>query len=203
MVEMNEKWNPRESIRRARFTAHLIGNVSGKLLDIGAYKGELSEYLPIHLVYQPLDIYDLTKKFKNAVVQDLNRETRLPFKSNFFDVVVCIGTLEHLFHPEKVMAEIRRVLKPDGMAIISLPNDNSIYMKFLHLFNNLDVPFDELKYLHHWFFSKGNARAFVEKYFTVKEELGYAGIYGRYFLLDRNLSFAPEIFYRAKKERVE
>ncbi len=39
------------------------------------------------------------------------------------DVVVTFETIEHIEDYEKFMAEIKRVLKPDGLAVISTPND--------------------------------------------------------------------------------
>lgn len=48
---------------------------------------------------------------------------KVPFEDNFFNVVFCNETLEHLnFHPLKVFKEIQRVLKPGGRVLITTPN---------------------------------------------------------------------------------
>jgi 2-polyprenyl-3-methyl-5-hydroxy-6-metoxy-1,4-benzoquinol methylase len=39
------------------------------------------------------------------------------------DVVVSFETIEHIAHYDTFLSEIRRVLRPDGLAIISTPND--------------------------------------------------------------------------------
>jgi len=201
---MFECWCQKESLRRAKFTANLLGNYNGKILDIGAYKGELSKFLS-DVEYYPLDLYDLRRKFKNAIVQDLNKDKKLHFKSNFFDYVVCIGTLEHLFYPEEIMKEIKRVLKPKRIAILSFPNDVSFYMKILHLFNDLDIPFEKLKFMHHWFFGINSIRKLVSKHFKVLKEKGYVGLYGRIllpqWLLDRFPETSPELFYKCLNEK--
>ncbi len=44
----------------------------------------------------------------------------LPFKVGEFDVVSCLGLLETLPHPERILRELRRVLKPDGVLVLSL-----------------------------------------------------------------------------------
>lgn len=191
---MFEKWNQKESLRRAKFTANLLGNLNGKLLDIGAYKGELSKFLP-NIEYYPLDVYDLKKEFKNAVKQNLNEDTNLSFKDNFFDYVVFIGTLEHLFFPEKILKEINRILKSDGFAIISFPNDNNWYWKLVaHTFHNLDMSFDELKFMHHWFFGEKSSQTLLQKYFKIISKSYYNGIYGRFIPFAKS-----EIFYKVVK----
>jgi SAM-dependent methyltransferase len=47
---------------------------------------------------------------------------QLPFADSSFDVVTCLGSLEHFPSPEGGAAEIARILAPDGRAIIFVPN---------------------------------------------------------------------------------
>jgi SAM-dependent methyltransferase len=46
----------------------------------------------------------------------------LPYDESSFDVVTCLGSLEHFPNPGKGAEEIARVLRPDGTAVIFLPN---------------------------------------------------------------------------------
>lgn len=46
----------------------------------------------------------------------------LPFADATFDVVVCVEVIEHVRNQPALMAEIYRVLKPGGRAIVSTPN---------------------------------------------------------------------------------
>lgn len=43
----------------------------------------------------------------------------LHFKANTFDLVLCLEVLEHAQRPWEIAAEIARVIKPNGFAIIS------------------------------------------------------------------------------------
>ena len=55
-------------------------------------------------------------------VQDLNRDAVLPEADETFDaVLVCVG-VQYLQQPLAVFREIRRVLKPEGVAIASFSN---------------------------------------------------------------------------------
>lgn len=48
--------------------------------------------------------------------------TALPFSDGEFDVVVSFETLEHVANHDAVLTELKRVLKPKGLLIISTPN---------------------------------------------------------------------------------
>lgn len=52
-------------------------------------------------------------------VQDA-RSLEFPYQS--FDLVLCLEVIEHLRDPEELLTEIRRVLRPEGLLIISTPN---------------------------------------------------------------------------------
>ena len=47
---------------------------------------------------------------------------KLPFANESFDIVVSVWVIEHLARPEKVFAEVARVLKPLGHFIFLTPN---------------------------------------------------------------------------------
>ena len=50
------------------------------------------------------------------------RGEQLPFAGESFHLVVCLWVLEHLRHPEAVLGEVRRVLKPGGHFVFLTPN---------------------------------------------------------------------------------
>jgi ubiquinone/menaquinone biosynthesis C-methylase UbiE len=44
----------------------------------------------------------------------------LPFQAGAFDIVICLGLLETIRRPETAIGELRRVLSPDGLLVVSL-----------------------------------------------------------------------------------
>ena len=69
-------------------------------------------------------------KKRYGLIENLNYQvadcTSLPFADNEFDRVVSFETLEHLAEQDQLLAEFRRVLKPDGVLILSSP-DKAVY----------------------------------------------------------------------------
>jgi SAM-dependent methyltransferase len=46
----------------------------------------------------------------------------LPFPDSFFQGVIAVEVLEHLFEPQKAVQEFLRVLKPGGTLFVTMPN---------------------------------------------------------------------------------
>jgi SAM-dependent methyltransferase len=64
---------------------------------------------------------DLARK-AGIEAQAISDATALPFKDETFDAAICVEVFEHLFAPHDAAAEIRRVLRPGGRLIASVPN---------------------------------------------------------------------------------
>lgn len=62
------------------------------------------------------------KQLSKYVVKDLNKDPLFPFSDNTFDYVTCVVSVDYLTRPLEVFSEMRRVLKPGGMAIMSQSN---------------------------------------------------------------------------------
>ncbi len=65
------------------------------------------------------DIQTLRSSHARCIQSDA---ARLPFADHTIDVVVSFETLEHVSDAAALVAEFRRVLKPDGQLILSTPN---------------------------------------------------------------------------------
>lgn len=67
-----------------------------------------------------------------GIVVDLEHG-KLPFPSDTFDCVLCYDVFEHLFAPEPLLAEIDRVLRPDGRALLCVPNSLNGFNRLMFL----------------------------------------------------------------------
>jgi SAM-dependent methyltransferase len=75
----------------------------------------------IDIVRSPGDHFgEVCPDFK-FVQQNLDG-AKLPFPDQSFDFVCCNQVLEHIFETEQLVREFRRVLSPNGLCVISVPN---------------------------------------------------------------------------------
>jgi len=92
--------------------------------------------------------------------------TEIPAADHSFDIVVSFETLEHLAEQEQMLAELRRVLKPTGILVISSPNKKvySDERNYVNEFHVKELYFDEFDALLRRHF--GAARYFGQRFLT-------------------------------------
>lgn len=62
---------------------------------------------------------DADSKGTHCVQADLES---VPFRDDSFDAVVCVGVLQYLQDEKNGIQELARILKPGGLAVVTLPN---------------------------------------------------------------------------------
>ncbi len=72
------------------------------------------------------------KRGVRPVRVDLERG-RLPLRSTSFDLAICYDVLEHVFDPMALLSEIHRVLRPDGTALLCVPNAFNLFNRLTFL----------------------------------------------------------------------
>lgn len=106
----------------------------GRVLDAGAGRGAYRD-----LLLRYADEYvgmDIRESSATSVIGDAQR---LPFADDSFDTVFCSQVLEHVPEPWLALAEFRRVLRPGGALILSVP-----HISWLH-----NEPHDYFRYTRH------------------------------------------------------
>lgn len=102
---------------------------AGSLLDFGSGKGGLLARLErlkrfdhlagVDLMPRPADLDPAIDWYQH----DLNDDIQLP---ETFDVVVCSETIEHLENPRHTFRLLNRFLKPQGLLILTMPNQECL-----------------------------------------------------------------------------
>src|SRR5258706_4377112 len=139
--------------------------VHGNLLEVGCGEGRgINWLLPKVGNYSAIDkieevVEGLKKKFPVADFVSGNIPP-LPYADNTFDCVVSFQVIEHIVDDNLYLKEISRVLKPDGLALITTPN------RPMSLSRN---PWHEREY------TADELASLAKKYFSVVEMKGITG----------------------------
>jgi SAM-dependent methyltransferase len=92
----------------------------GRLLDLGCGVGHSYRLLePRETVGLDASAEALDGQRRDTVVADMRE---LPFADGSFASVLSVQSIEHVPDPERVLAEVRRVLEPAGTAMFVTPN---------------------------------------------------------------------------------
>ena len=119
---------------RLRLAASLLGSGTFEtLLEVGYGSGIfLPELARRTRRLAGLEVHDEAETVAAAlrrfgIEADLRRGSvyRMPFDDGVFDAVVCLSVLEHLTELDGALGELRRVLRPGGIAVLSFPVRNA------------------------------------------------------------------------------
>lgn len=91
----------------------------GLVLDLGTKDGRKTSQLDACVV--GVDI-NFERRQSNDITFIAGDARELPFPNDTFDVVIADQLLEHVHSTDAVVAEVARVLKPDGQAYIAFPH---------------------------------------------------------------------------------
>lgn len=161
-----------------------------RVLDLGCRSGALTRHFleGNEVVGLDVDRSALAKAEALGIEPvQANVQDPLPFEDGSFDAVVAGELLEHLQFPDTLVAEIRRVLRPGGVIVGSVPNAYRLQGRLRFLFGR--SPEDDPTHLH--MYSPNAVRALLGGFEDVR--LAYVG--GRYRrvhprLLARDLVFS-------------
>jgi len=116
---------------KAAKVAELLGlanvSTSMRVLEIGCGSGAIAHYFASHPARHQVDAVDV---YDSRVVRDgyhfqTVAGTELPFDDATFDVVISNHVVEHVggrMDQMSHLAEMRRVMKPGGLAYLAVPN---------------------------------------------------------------------------------
>lgn len=107
----------------------------------------------------------------------------LPFKDCSLDKVICKGALDHFPHPAKATGEIARVLKPQGKAIFTIANFESLGFRlgrrlFARGSNSDRKRMWEIPPDHTHKFDYRALKSLVEYHFRVEKAIGVSLLFG-------------------------
>jgi ubiquinone/menaquinone biosynthesis C-methylase UbiE len=121
---------------RMRLVAGLLEDVEGTLLDAGCGTGQMIRFLRAErsgrFDFTGVDRSASMIRVARRLVGDdcrfhVARIEEMPFADATFDVVLVMGSLEYVAGVDQALAEIARVVRPGGIAIVTMGNPWSPY----------------------------------------------------------------------------
>jgi SAM-dependent methyltransferase len=178
---------------RAELFRRFVGGPGRRVLDLGCRYGALTRVYAEGNEVVGVDV----DREALAEASKLGIETRwadvdepLPFPDGSFDVVVAGELFEHVRDPERLVAEVKRVLRPGGIFVASVPNAFRLKNRLRFLLGR--KPEDDPTHLH--MFSPGEIRALLRDF----DEPELRFIAGRLVPLHARL-FANDIVFTARR----
>jgi len=113
----------------------------GKLLDIGAGRGELLRAArnagwEVEGIEPSSQFAQVAADYSGARIRSEPLE-QCGFPDGSFDCVVLAAVLEHLHNPDETVREIARILRPGGVVFLDVPNEHGLYFKIGNLYQKL------------------------------------------------------------------
>lgn len=123
--------------RRFEEVTKVIESSGGRILDIGCADGvftneilkksNASEIIAIDVLKESLDWAKKHWGEEKRIKFVMGDAHNLKFDSNSFDAVFALEVLEHVYKPQDVLNEIKRVLKKGGYAVFLVPSDSILF----------------------------------------------------------------------------
>jgi SAM-dependent methyltransferase len=116
--------------------AELAPKVKGDILDFGCGSKPYESLFSHADSYVGVDLENTGHDHFDSEIDFYYDGERLPFEDGSFDSVVCFEVLEHVFNIDEILAEINRVLKPNGKLLLTIP----------FAWDEHEIPFDFARY---------------------------------------------------------
>ena len=137
-------------LRREFIVKRFLTKEKGTLLDFGCNDGH---YLFLYKNGKQYGL-DIAKTFLDKIVNEhpeiicvQNNGKVLPFKENFFDLILCTEVLEHIDFPLELLKEFYKVLKKGGKICITTPNhfdERNVYVEWGDIYQQFGVKLEKL-----------------------------------------------------------
>ena len=134
---MAHELDPAFAARAALILRHVQPAGAGRILDVGCGRGFYARAIAALYPQAAVVGVDYSNDYLTAAaehtrgmaVQFARADARsLPFASGEFDAIVCSEVLEHIVEDGAVLMELNRVLRDEGLLLISVPNRQYPFM---------------------------------------------------------------------------
>jgi ubiquinone/menaquinone biosynthesis C-methylase UbiE len=161
-----------------------------KILDFGCGMGRVmqkirkispkNKFIGVDVSEAAIEI--AKKKHPWANFYSIQDGDKLPFKKNYFKLILATDVIEHVFNTEFTFSELHRILKKDGKILITTPYHGFI-KNVIIVATSFEKIFDPTG-AHIRFYTKKSLFSILEKNHLRVIKSGY---YGRFYPISRSI----------------
>jgi len=183
----------RMKLNNKRFEELIHYNPKGNILDVGCASGFFLDVsakngMATFGIELSSDAANKARKnhknIFNGPLEDAN------YPNAFFDIVTIYDIIEHVLDPNSTIKEVSRIIKPDGIIVITTPDISSWHARLLGKRWGMITPLEHLFY-----FSPNTIRLLLEKHdFLVREIRKNYKIFTFDYLFKMSEYYFPKLF---------
>lgn len=112
-----------------------LARPADRVLDFGSGSGVFlptlsKNFKEVHttdLNTNSLEFIKKSNNLSNVIISQSNGGNKLPYQDNYFDIIFAADVLEHFHDSSPILEEFHRILKNDGILLVSGPTENALY----------------------------------------------------------------------------
>ena len=152
-------------------------------LDVGCASGymisEIFKTFP-QAKYFGVDVYDKAIEYAKITYPNIEFKIasadKLPFKNDYFDLILFYETIEHVENPKECLKEIKRVLKKGGTLILTMDSGSWLFRLVWFIWENTKGKIWQGAHLHP-FHHKELEKLIQDSGFKIKDKIfSFAGM---------------------------
>lgn len=206
---------------RRKLTEIIKNKFSGKTgvkhLDIGAGKGGFTKQIKdaCNLNTFACDFHSDRFEPKDILIEKVNVcKDKLPYQDNSFDLITCVEVIEHLDSYDHLIEEAKRVLKDDGLLILTTPNILNMNSRVSYFLNGFQQMFAPIPMKNEEHYSTGSHISPIHYFFLVhalaEKDFGHIKFYsdkvqkssfGKWLFFYPLIKLGRFFFFRKHKKR--
>jgi SAM-dependent methyltransferase len=153
---ISNKLSYNNKLYRQKYVLEMLGEGSGRVLDLGCGAGSYFEYLE-KLGFEVVGVDSSKEMIKLASQVAVNLKNSkavhgdimdLPFQDQKYDAIIAIGLIEYLPDDISFFEIVKKLLKPGGKAVITFRNKLCLERRLWKLYQKFGLRISKIEYFY-------------------------------------------------------
>jgi SAM-dependent methyltransferase len=113
---------------------HRLNQKKANILDVGCGSGlmlkSLADFGNVYGMDSSINAIKFSKSLHNGIIKKGLLPREIPFRTNFFDLIIALDVIEHIEEDQEALISINNLMKKKGILILTVPALMSLWSKF-------------------------------------------------------------------------